>query len=81
MTHDRLKPILQAICYACDYGNDTTLKADELYNQLFPLNQNMDNQHSKEALYSILHITLEILKELECTDVTDVEKKLGQNQD
>lgn len=81
MKHDRLKPIIQAVCYACDYGDNTNIKADELWERLFPLNQTMNNKHSIDAMYAIIHTTLEILKELECISVTDVEENLKANQD
>ena len=66
MTHDRLDIILQGVCIACDYqGRDSLIKLSELKEFLRPINHNMNNKHSLEAMYGILATTLDIIKEME----------------
>jgi hypothetical protein len=81
MKHNRLKPLLEAICYAYDYGKDSTIKANELEELLRPLGAEIDNKNGLEAMYGLLHFSLEIIKELECGNVKIVEKNLKQKED
>lgn len=82
MTHDRLKPIIQAICMACDYqDNDIKIKADEIWDTLFPINPTMNNKHSEMAVYAILHTALELAKEYECQHVNNATESLSQEED
>ena len=81
MKHDRFEPLLEAICYAYDYGSDSHYKAQELINMLRPLGSQVNNKDALQAMYGILHYALEIIGELECINVTDVEKKSEVNQD
>ena len=81
MNHDRFEPIVNAICYAYDYGSDSHMKAQELLNMLRPLGSQVDTKHGLEAMYGILHYTLEIIGELECMNAIDAENKLKVNQD
>ena len=81
MQHDRFEPIIQAICYAYDYGSDSSYKAQELINMLRPLGSQVNNKSGLEASYGILHYTLEIIKELEFTNVVKVNESLPQKED
>ena len=81
MNHNRFEPIIQAICYAYDYGSDSAYKAQELINMLRPLGSQVNNKSGLEASYGILHYTLEIIKELECTNVVKVNESLPQKED
>lgn len=81
MKHDRLIPILQSVCYACDYDTNTNMKAEELWDKLVPLNQSMKNKHSLAAMYVIIDTALEIIKELECSNVINVEESLKEEVD
>lgn len=81
VNHDKLLPILEAICFSCDYGKDSRIKAEELMDRIRPLNQNLEHKDGVNGMYGILHFTLEILKDLECTNVVNAEKSLSQKKD
>ena len=84
MNHDRLKPILQAVVACNDYGKDTNMKTDELWDRLVPLGHSINEKDSILPLYAIIHTTLGIIKEIEekeieCTNV-NVEKSISLNE-
>ena len=82
MNHDRLDVLIESLCYMYDYGKDSNVKALELKDMLRSINPSINNDNVSVGLYAMLHSVLEILKELECTDVIDVkEVTLNQSQD
>jgi hypothetical protein len=69
MKHSSFEPIIEAVCYAYDYGEDSTTKSQEVIEILFPLGSEVDKKTALRASYAILYHTLEIIKELECINV------------
>ena len=81
MKHDDLKPIVQAVCFACDYGTSSMIKAEQLWNQIIPLSPNVNTKDALPALYGIIQVTLKLIEEIECSSVTNVEESLAKSKD
>lgn len=83
MTHDRLRPIVEAICMANDYeGYDIQIKTDQIMSLLHPINPTMNHINAELSIYAILQIVLDITKELEeWNNANTVKESLNQNQD
>jgi len=80
MVHNQLLPLLEAVCYAFDYGKDSHTKALELKDKLIPLSSQVDRTNGLEALYGIIAISLKLTEELECINV-NVEESSSQKVD
>ena len=80
MNHDKLKPILRSVVFACDYDTSTVIKSEELWERIFPLTPDINPNVAIPALYGIIQTSLNLLKELECTDVV-VEESISLLED
>jgi len=74
MTYDRLDPIILAVCHAYDYDKDSGIKLSEIKELLFPLGNQMNDKTALISLYGIITVSLEMIKEIECLDVTSVDE-------
>ena len=81
MTHDRFDGIIEGLCHAYDYGNNSHMKSVEIKEMLRPLGSQIEPKTGLEALYGIIAISLKLIEELECTKVIDAEESSSQKQD
>lgn len=76
MLHDRLRPILDAYCYANDYGKDSRDKADSLSKDIVPLGASVDKKTTLIALYAIINTSIQLVNELEGIDIQEKVKEI-----
>jgi hypothetical protein len=81
MKHNDLLPILEGVCLASDYGRDSKMKAEELYNKLFPLNHTINDKVAESVLKGIVYHCAGLMKEIECSNVVTVTESLSQKLD
>ena len=74
MTHDRFDGIIEGLCHAYDYGNNSHIKVSEIKEMLRPLGAKVEPKTGLEALYGIIAISLKLISELEDHRVVDAEE-------